>query len=228
MRPVDKGASPGNFTDYPEARDPLIERIGDYCSYCERPLSDPEVEHQEPKSDPQYAHKALDWTNFLLSCPTCNRQKWDTDPRKDPIYFPDEANTAYAFYYDQASNAICARFDVAKHLNEHATAERTINLMNLNRRLDSMGREDRRWKKRKEAWKVAERARNRHVANLPIDTKDIESIRELALKTGFFSVWLTVFANESAVCNDLIAAFVGTRRTCFDRVTGQPIADITL
>jgi uncharacterized protein (TIGR02646 family) len=228
MRPVDKGPSPGSFTDYREARDPLIERIGDYCSYCERILSDPEVEHQEPKSNPLYAHRALDWNNFLLSCPTCNRQKWDTDPRINPIYFPDEVNTAYIFCYDAASNQVRPRLDPVTHPDEHAMAERTIALMSLNRRLDSMGREDRRWTKRENVRSVAEEARTRHLVDGVLSQKDIESIRALALASGFFSVWLTVFVDESAVCNDLIAAFAGTRRACFDRVIGHPITDITL
>src|SRR5438105_10975821 len=57
MRPVIRGAIPldGNgqplvFTDYKEARDPLIARLGDYCSYCEMPCSEgPDVERVRPK-----------------------------------------------------------------------------------------------------------------------------------------------------------------------------------
>jgi uncharacterized protein (TIGR02646 family) len=236
MRPVDKGASPRVFTDYREARDPLMAQIGKYCSYCERILSDPEVEHQEPKANLKYAHRALDWDNFLLACTTCNRQKGIKDPRQDTIYFPDEANTACAFRHDEASNQVYPRFDVKTHPDEHAMAERTIALTNLNRRLDEfkaddktgVRREDLRWMHRKDAWEVANRALQRHLTDGALSQKDIESIRELALKTGFFSVWLTVFANEPDVCNDLIAAFVGTRLTCFDPQTGHPIANITL
>jgi hypothetical protein len=55
MRPVRCGACPRTggrtvrFTHYRDARDPLIQRIGDYCSYCEMPKPDgPDVEHIRP------------------------------------------------------------------------------------------------------------------------------------------------------------------------------------
>ncbi|WP_309708892.1 hypothetical protein [Armatimonas sp.] len=228
MRPVDKGAVQGPFTDHRQARDLLIDQLGDYCCYCERPC-DPDVEHVEPKGLPQYTYRTLDWDNFLLDCSVCNRQKWDDDPRVLLHYFPHEVNTAYAFRYDEASNEVVSNFNVSTHPNEHGAAERTIaSLIDLNRRLDSDGRPDRRWKKRREAWQAARKARQRHLSNLPISQKDIESIRALALATGFFSIWLTVFQDQPAVCLDLIQAFPGTRQACFDLATGLPVPDIHL
>ena len=58
MRPVNRRDWPktadGNeihFADYKEARDPLIRRIGDYCSYCEVCLHNSiDVEHVRPKN----------------------------------------------------------------------------------------------------------------------------------------------------------------------------------
>ena len=58
MRPVHRGNVPTDdngidieFNDYKKARDPLIHRIGDYCSYCEVALHDQvDVEHVLPKS----------------------------------------------------------------------------------------------------------------------------------------------------------------------------------
>ena len=60
MRPVNRGewpkAADGNnipFADYSAARDDLIRRIGDYCSYCEVCLhSSIAVEHVRPKKPP--------------------------------------------------------------------------------------------------------------------------------------------------------------------------------
>ena len=58
MRPVNRGNAPTDnrgsaivFKEYGDARDPLISRIGDYCSYYEVALHDiVHVEHVRPKS----------------------------------------------------------------------------------------------------------------------------------------------------------------------------------
>ncbi|MEZ4852315.1 MAG: HNH endonuclease, partial [Bacteroidia bacterium] len=58
MRPIIKGAIPKNnegldivFPDYKYARRYLIDRIGEYCSYCERKIeANLAVEHVQPKS----------------------------------------------------------------------------------------------------------------------------------------------------------------------------------
>lgn len=71
MRPVQRGDVPadsnGNavvFGQYKEARDLLIGRIGDFCSYCEVALhSTVHVEHVQPKS--RHPGLALHWSNFL-------------------------------------------------------------------------------------------------------------------------------------------------------------------
>jgi hypothetical protein len=222
VRPVDKGPAPQVFTDYADARDPLIARIGDYCSYCERPC-DPYVEHIEPQS--KYPHRASDWDNFLLGCMYCNTVKKDTYTGPNAYHFPDEKNTAYLFVYDEASNEVLtnpAITDPAMII----IGENTRELVGLNRRLDSRGRPDRRWLKRLGAWSIANRAHTRHYANLPIDAKDIESIRELAVSTGFFSIWLTAFADVPDVRVDLIRTFPNTREACYELATGEPTPDL--
>lgn len=70
MRPVERGNAPTDhngiaieFKEYGDARDPLIARLGDYCSYCEVALhSSVHVEHVRPKSK----HGGLEkiWANF--------------------------------------------------------------------------------------------------------------------------------------------------------------------
>ena len=67
MRPVNRGAWPTDaagtnipYAHYSEARDDLISRIGDYCSYCEVCLhSSIAVEHVRPKK-PQPALERMD------------------------------------------------------------------------------------------------------------------------------------------------------------------------
>ncbi|MCM3883851.1 HNH endonuclease [Frankia sp. R82] len=59
---------------YPKARGPLITGIGQYCSYCEMPMtSGLAIEHTVARSSfPEYG---AEWTNFLLACAACNSAK---------------------------------------------------------------------------------------------------------------------------------------------------------
>jgi hypothetical protein len=45
------------------------------------------------------------------------------------------------------------------------------------------------------------------------------TIANLALAHGFFSVWMTVFADDAAMRRALIEAFPGTATSCFDAET---------
>jgi HEAT repeats len=56
VRPVRRGpipeqdGNPREYAEYGDARDDLISRFGDYCSYCEIPCAEgPAVEHVQPK-----------------------------------------------------------------------------------------------------------------------------------------------------------------------------------
>jgi hypothetical protein len=49
--PTDSNDEPVVYADYKDARDDLIARMGDFCSYCEVALhSRVDVEHVVPKS----------------------------------------------------------------------------------------------------------------------------------------------------------------------------------
>jgi uncharacterized protein (TIGR02646 family) len=107
LRPVVRGDAPvvaaGNpivYTDYKQARDALIARMGDYCSYCEVALhSDIDVEHVLPKSlNPDLE---LEWSNFLLACGNCNSIKGGQTITLADYYWPDLDNTLRAFLYEQ-------------------------------------------------------------------------------------------------------------------------------
>ena len=64
---------------------------------------------------------------------------------------------------------------------------------------------DLRWRKRREAWEVARVARQRYRGN-----RDADLVMDLAKAHGFWSVWMTVFAEPSAVCDRLRQVFPGT------------------
>jgi hypothetical protein len=78
-----------------------------------------------------------------------------------------------------------------------------------------------RWFNRKVAWDMAERALGHVQAN---DTPQLrETIVDLALAKGFWSVWMTVFRNDANMLGRFITAFPGTDAACFDVLTLQPV-----
>lgn len=74
MRPVERGPAPRTYTKYGDAIGDLEERLGIYCSYCERrlPIS-LAIEHVVPKD--LHPELEVEWTNFLLACSNCNSVK---------------------------------------------------------------------------------------------------------------------------------------------------------
>ncbi len=65
---------------YKDAAADLIASLGEYCSYCESPITGLlEVEHVLPKAE--YPTYATDWENFLLACGPCNTCKGDMPSR---------------------------------------------------------------------------------------------------------------------------------------------------
>lgn len=226
MRPVERGDCPKSaegmdisFTDYKEARDPLIGRIGDYCSYCEVCLHGSiAVEHVRPKT-PQ-PELAREWTNFLLACDTCNAIKSDQDVILTDYFWPDRDNTARVFDYDlDQPPRIKTGLDPALR----SIGESTIALTGLDRvpGHQSFSDRDRRWLKRREAWGVAILARGK------LEVRDTPQMREMILQSavsrGFWSVWFQVFHDDEEMRSRLIQWFPGTARDCFDAQT-QPIS----
>lgn len=221
MRPVVRGATPTNedgepvqYRDYKDARDDLIGRIGDYCSYCEVALhSQVDVEHVLPKNPNPSLEKL--WDNFLLACGNCNSIKGDKEFGPDELYWPDRDNTSRAFTY---------RRDEPPEVSTDASvdqdrAERTIQLSGLDR-LPGHPRysdRDRRWLKRFNAWSLAT-----EVADL-IAANDTSEARELAIKVaighGFWSVWMAAFIGDQDMRSRLIQAFPGTSRESFNQDT---------
>ena len=93
----ERGAAPRGYADYRDAIGDLEERLGTYCSYCERRMpSGLAVEHMAPKSLPG---RELDWDNFLLGCGICNSIKGDKDIADGEVLWPDRHNTILALAY---------------------------------------------------------------------------------------------------------------------------------
>lgn len=227
MRPVERGNIPldknGNtitFKEYGDARDYLIERVGDYCSYCEMNLDSPHVEHIQPKSLDVSLEK--DWNNFLLACTYCNSNKGDKPINENNLqdyFWADIDNTFRVFIYE-----LDLPPQIFPHLDsqQKKIAQNTLDLTGLDRDEfhEKCTKKDRRWKKRKEAWDDALSVKE-DLINNPSEEMQKTIIR-LAKAKGFWSVWMTVFQDDSDMRDRLINAFIGTSRVCFDTNT-QPI-----
>lgn len=202
MRPVDKGVAPcdsaGNEILYPveeghrKAKHELHQRLGRFCSYCERP-GDLHVDHVIPKKK----HNAVRhlWVNYLLGCKNCNGNKLEKDPLTEEwdCLFPDEVNTLWAFRYGPG-----AQVSVNRNLDSltQMRADRTIEMVGLNLNPPPNPEDkDLRWEDRDAAWQKA------IMALRTLQETDTQNVRNMVLTlatgTGFFSVWWTVFGQDT-------------------------------
>lgn len=215
MRPVTRGAAPRAYTAYGQAIGDLEDRLGIYCSYCERRLpTSLAVEHVVPKS----LEPALEtsWENFLLGCTNCNSVKGAQPSNKHAFLWPDLDNTLAAFTYSEGG-FVDVRSGLTKTLK--GKANKLMKLVGLDRheadgRLKPAGR-DKRWQQRIDAWNAAVLARTR-LAELGDVPAARDLVLEVAVGYGFFSVWMTVFANHAGLRQALVQRFVGTAADCFD------------
>lgn len=219
MRPVKRGGRPQDeagqevqFAEYAQARKELIRRLGEYCSYCEMHLDTSlAVEHVRPKKPPGAAavmpDRALDWNNFLLACTNCNSTKGDTDVVLEDYLWPDRDDTFHALRYSVGGLV------GSSPGNDQAKAEELLKLVGLRKTPDAEEASDRRWLNRREAWELAVRAKER-LARCPSDDMR-EQILETAQAKGFWSVWMTVFADDAIMRVGLLAACPGTQSEYF-------------
>jgi uncharacterized protein (TIGR02646 family) len=219
VRPVDRGPAIQHYKKYQDAKQHLVNRLGSYCSYCERRIATLlAVEHIQPKGLPAYAHLETEWTNFLLACVNCNSAKIDKPVELDAILMPDRDNTFLAFSYLDTGE-VEVQSDLGAPL--HAMASALIDLTALNR----CEHEDwdeavafsalERLSQRVQAWEQALEALDDYVAG---ETSPKAIAREAA-GAGFFSIWMTAFQDYSEVRNALIEKFPNTSKNCFDHNT---------
>jgi len=218
MRPVDKTSFSGNKTTYKPfntAKDDLITTLGSFCSYCERAVIYPAlaVEHIENKDT--YPDKECDWSNFLLACVNCNSIKGKKSVQA--VLLPDRDNTFEVFLYLD-SGFIQVKPNTGSTLALQAQA--LINLVRLDRipSCNGYAGSDNLWLIRKEAWVLAHRYLKKYQEN----KCDIETLIDLALLRGFWSVWMQVFENDPAVQKALLNAFTGTNKSYFKSLLSKP------
>ncbi|MEN8221244.1 MAG: HNH endonuclease [Pseudomonadota bacterium] len=230
MRPVKRGDVPTDangqskrYSQYDQAQPDLISRLGEYCSYCERPIkTNLAVEHIQSKDyQPQLE---LSWDNFLLACTNCNSTKSTKvldNTTQSRYYWPHLDNTFRAFVYKQSG---IIEINSALEALAQAKAEETLKLTGLDRHPNAKNNKpspkDKRWLHRQEAWDLAYLAKTQLAQT---NNSKMRNFIVMNAKTqGFWSIWMTVFHDDPDMLNRFIQAFPGISRQCFDS-NGQPV-----
>ena len=222
MRPVNKGLNPvydnGDviiFTDYSRSRRYLIDRIGEYCSYCERKIeANLAVEHVKPKdTNPALA---LVWSNFLLGCTNCNSTKGSKPVNLEDFVWPDINNTFEYFSYNHTG--IVNIHNTVTNTTLRIKIQNMLNLVGLQKYPPRHGTadweraSDRRFDHRIQAWSEANNYLNLYdQANDAVKLLMIPSITTIVVYQGFWSIWMSVFSDFPDVQISLINSYSGTQ-----------------
>lgn len=216
MRPLDKSTFTTNqitYDPYGSAKDDLISALGSFCSYCERQGFSValDVEHIEDKN--AHPQKKTQWNNFLLACKNCNSIKGTDEVDFPNILMPHLNDTfKYLDYRESGFIAIassCVAGDTAK-------VQTLIDLVGLDRRPGhpKYSVKDKRWEERKKTWEIAKRYRTKYIDG----AADMETVKDLANKNGFWSIWMHAFSAYPEVQRELILAFPGTNQAYFQDI----------
>lgn len=214
--PLDKDGAPKTFGQYSLARKDLIERMGQYCSYCGVRLNTSlAVEHVKPKA--LVPELKLSWDNFLLACTNCNSIKGDRSIDIDDYFWPDIHNTILPYVYlEDGKIELAANL----HVDLIPKSQAMLDLVGLQKYPNNASVSDRRWLNRKEAYEKALISKDNYEASKSHGDETrvlmLQMIGILAHATGFFSIWYAVFKGEDDVIKVLIDAFPGTHIASFD------------
>jgi len=238
MRPIIKtlkltaAGVPVEYIPHDEAKPDLCDEIGTFCSFCEKynSRSALHVEHVFAKKAKNvagqliYDHLKFRWDNFLLACVNCNGVKGSKDIAVLNPYMPHE-NNLLCFIETITGGLIQIKAGVAG--NDLIRTQAFIDLVGLDRvpGHPKYSDKDDRWDNRLEVFDIATRQEAKYVR--PNPTTDIETIVDLARRTGYFSIWFNIFNSHNAVKNALLNGFVnqnavlitpfpGTHVTSFD------------
>ncbi|GAB3232764.1 hypothetical protein [Pseudaeromonas pectinilytica] len=126
----------------------------------------------------------------------------------DEYIWPDRDNTFRAIAYSEGGIVSAIPGVQENRANE------LIKLVGLDKTPDSPMDSDRRWKSRRETWDIAYREREKLARNNNDDFK--ETLIELVKAKGYWSIWMTVFSDNSDMLRRIIAAIPGTDSGSFD------------
>jgi len=230
MRPIDRGpvplenGLPKEVRNYRDWKADLIQRLGNYCCYCNMTLTDSiQVEHVIAQDiDPRLG---VLWDNMLLACGPCNRSKSNNPCPPDTHYLPQFHNTYLAFQHTNptphprivGTDAVYVQY---RGLPANAgKSANTIQLCRLDRDTSSNIEQinDMRWKLRLDV--LIQSALVRSFWNsLPVANQSafIDPLIIIVEGKGFWGIWFDVFADVPAVRQALVERFPGTALNCFD------------
>jgi hypothetical protein len=240
MRPVvvlprfASSGAPAEFDPSGSAKQELTDEIGTFCSFCGKynSRSALHVEHIRGKKCKDaadnyiYDHLKFRWDNFLLACINCNSVKGNKDVVALNSFLPNINNLLH--FVDILSGGLIEVKNSVTGENL-ARTRAFIDLVGLDR-VPGHPRhspKDDRWDNRLKAYDLALRHLHKYTAE--VRTTDIETIIDLAGKTGFFCVWYSVFnlhfeVKEALVkgttdsSGNLIIAFPGTHQESFNGI----------
>lgn len=233
MRPIIKGNNPIDengdiivFTEYARSRRYLIDRIGEYCSYCERKIeANLAVEHVQPKNpNPSLA---LEWSNFLLACVNCNSTKGHEPIILNEFVWPDMDNTFIFFDYNDTGIVNIPAKIIDQNLRNKI--QKMLDLVGLQKHPPRKGTanwekaSDRRFNHRIQAWSDAN-----HYMELYRNAQDdirqtiLPLIITIVSHQGFWSLWMNVFSDFPEVQIELVNNFAGTNAGLFQHLFPTP------
>jgi uncharacterized protein (TIGR02646 family) len=213
MRPIDKSLyrlNKSSYSPYGDAKPDLIKAIGTYCSFCEREgfSSALDVEHIEDKEN--HPDKENLWSNFLLACKNCNSIKGTKEIDFNEIVLPHLNDTYFPFFYLE-SGVITIKDELKDPLRSQVNS--LIQLVGLDRRPGhkKFSTKDDRWQERKQVWDISQKYKLKY----ELGKCDKETIIDLAISYGFWSVWMHAFEKLPEVQKELVNSFKGTNKSYF-------------
>lgn len=101
MRPINQGNKPQKAVAvHRDYFDNMKGNIGCFCSYCERPLPNSELQVEHIRSRSTNREYLLCWNNLLLSCFTCNSHKEKSEKKEENINDLNVGDYAFPHIYD--------------------------------------------------------------------------------------------------------------------------------
>ncbi len=222
MRPIERGPIPNDnngrpkvYANYVNARRDLIDRMGQYCAYCNQKLpASLAVEHVQPKV--LIPNLRLEWTNFLLGCTNCNSTKKNKPVLISDFIWPDIHNSHLAFKYNPDGTV-----EVSPSLDNSLKqkAQNMLDLVGLQKYPNTPADSDRRWKNRLDTFLRANEALKLYISASAkgAEAEFTEVLAQWAADCGFFSIWIVVFDAYPNIKRAIATAFKGTAMSAFDQ-----------
>jgi len=146
----------------------------------------------------------------------CNSVKGKTPTNGTDFFWPDRDNTLLAIDY-KPGGLVEAKATLTDA--QRQKAEKLIDLVGLDRHpgqpVEKQPAErDKRYMDREMVWKLAKLKREALARNDNDDFRTV--IAELAKAEGFFSVWMSVFQDDSDMRRRFCEGLKGTAKNCFN------------